>query len=178
MSQYSESPSTVSNILKWLAYGPDIPVISYQGYDVNGYTFYTQCQDDKSTVQNSGVSVKASTTEFERGNSITSRDIKKSYYGVIEEIWELDYKDFKVALFKWGLRNNRKEFLWNHTEVQCPQQEGGTECGFYVMRYMHDIVMLSQKNPNVNWKVGLALGQIFYSRMLMIRCVCHGSQNG
>ncbi|KAK1359295.1 hypothetical protein POM88_020707 [Heracleum sosnowskyi] len=100
MSQYSESPSTISNILKWLAYGPDIPVISYQGYDVNGYTFYTQCQDNKSTVQNSGVSVEASTTEFERGNSITSRDIKKSYYGLIEEIWELDYKDFKVALFK------------------------------------------------------------------------------
>ncbi|WOG92456.1 hypothetical protein DCAR_0311725 [Daucus carota subsp. sativus] len=31
---------------------------------------------------------------------MTSRDIKKSYYGVIEEIWELDYRDFKVALFK------------------------------------------------------------------------------
>ncbi|KAK1380791.1 hypothetical protein POM88_027535 [Heracleum sosnowskyi] len=85
------------------AYGPDIPVTSYEGYDVNGYTFYTQCQDNKSTVQNSGVCVEASSTEFDRGKSITSRDIKKSYYGVIEEIWELDYKDFKVTLFrcKW-----------------------------------------------------------------------------
>ena len=29
--------------------------------------------------------------------------MKNSYYGVIEKIWELDYKDFKVALFrcKW-----------------------------------------------------------------------------
>ncbi|KAK1373173.1 hypothetical protein POM88_029366 [Heracleum sosnowskyi] len=103
MSQYSESPTTISNTLKWLAYGPDIPVTSYEGYDVNGYTFYTQCQDNKSTVQNSGVCVEASSTEFDRGKSITSRDIKKSYYGVIEEIWELDYKDFKVTLFrcKW-----------------------------------------------------------------------------
>ncbi|KAK1402699.1 hypothetical protein POM88_002304 [Heracleum sosnowskyi] len=42
MSQYSESPSTVSNILKWLAYGPDIPVISYQGYDVNGWSIVLQ----------------------------------------------------------------------------------------------------------------------------------------
>jgi hypothetical protein len=103
MSQYSESPTTVSNALKWLAYGPDMPVTSYKGYDVNGYTFYTQSQDNKSTVQNSGVCVEASSTEFDRGNSILSRDIKKSYYGVIEEIWELDYKDFKIALFrcKW-----------------------------------------------------------------------------
>ncbi|KAL8091984.1 hypothetical protein AgCh_034317 [Apium graveolens] len=32
--------------------------------------------------------------------TIASRDVKKSNYGVIEEIWEIDYKDFKVALFK------------------------------------------------------------------------------
>ncbi|KAK1369434.1 hypothetical protein POM88_035526 [Heracleum sosnowskyi] len=103
MSQYSESSITVSNTLKWLAYGPDIPVQSYEGYDVNGYTFYTQCQDNKSIVQNNGVCVEASSTKFDRGNSIRSQDIKKSYYGMIEEIWELDYKDFKVALFrcKW-----------------------------------------------------------------------------
>ncbi|KAL8112988.1 hypothetical protein AgCh_020343 [Apium graveolens] len=94
-----ENYSNVSNTLKWLAYGPDIPVRSYQAFDVNGYTFYIKCQDDKSTVQNSGVSVEASSTEFKRGNSIKSRDIKESYGRVIEEIWELDYKDVKVSLF-------------------------------------------------------------------------------
>ncbi|KAL8156659.1 hypothetical protein AgCh_001665 [Apium graveolens] len=100
MSQYSKSPSTVSNTLKWLAYGPNMPLSSFQGYDINGYSFYTQHQDNKSTVQNSGISVEAFSTKFERGNSIASRDVKKSCYGVIEEIWEIDYKDFKVALFK------------------------------------------------------------------------------
>ncbi|KAL8147816.1 hypothetical protein AgCh_005216 [Apium graveolens] len=84
--QEIDNHSSISNMLKWLAYGPEIPVRSYQEFDVNGYTFYTKCQDDKSTVQNSGVSVEASLTEFERGNSITSRDINKSYYVVIEEI--------------------------------------------------------------------------------------------
>ncbi|KAK1385596.1 hypothetical protein POM88_023331 [Heracleum sosnowskyi] len=74
---------------------------------------------------------------------------------------------------KGGLRNNRKEFLWHHTEVQCPQQEGGTECGFYVMR-----VSVQEAIPKGNQRDSGALGQIFYSRMLMIRCVCHGSQNG
>lgn len=50
----------------------------------------------KGTVQNSGVSVEASSTEFEKGNSNTSRNIKNSYYGVIDEIWELDYKDLSL----------------------------------------------------------------------------------
>ncbi|KAL1826531.1 hypothetical protein ACET3Z_004943 [Daucus carota] len=40
---------------------------------------------------------------------------------------------FKLYVSQSGLRNNRKEFIWHHTEVQCPQQVGGTECGFFVM---------------------------------------------
>ncbi|XP_074331194.1 uncharacterized protein LOC141668280 [Apium graveolens] len=36
---------------------------------------------------------------------------------------------------------------------QCPQQEGGTECGYFVMRYMYDIIMLSRnKDPKIKWK--------------------------
>jgi len=31
--------------------------MSYQGYDINGYTFYTLAQDKKSTYQNSGVRI-------------------------------------------------------------------------------------------------------------------------
>lgn len=57
MSQLSHKPDVISNTLKWLAYGPDMPVRSYEGYDINGYSFYTQHQDAKSTMQNSGVSV-------------------------------------------------------------------------------------------------------------------------
>ncbi|WOH15073.1 hypothetical protein DCAR_0934608 [Daucus carota subsp. sativus] len=64
---------------------------------------------------------------------------------------------FKLYVPQGGKRNNRKEFLWSHTDVQCPQQEGGTECGFFVMRYMYEVVKLSQKNPNINWKEGLGL---------------------
>ncbi|KAL8110520.1 hypothetical protein AgCh_026298 [Apium graveolens] len=60
---------------------------------------------------------------------------------------------FKLYVPGGGKRNNKKEFLWIHTEVECPQQEGGTECGFFVMKYMHDIVMLCQKDLNTNWKV-------------------------
>ncbi|KAK1627727.1 hypothetical protein QYE76_002042 [Lolium multiflorum] len=63
-------------------------------YEINGNTFYTIDQDKKSTNQNSGVRFDATD---ENGQTTT-------YYGYIEEIWELDYgPTFKVPLFrcKW-----------------------------------------------------------------------------
>ncbi|XP_074342221.1 uncharacterized protein LOC141679687 [Apium graveolens] len=100
MCTLPQMPGLKSNTVKWLAYGPSVLVRSYESYDVNGYTFYTQHQDDKSAMQNRGVCVEASSTEITRGSNNQARDVKKSYYGFIEEIWELDYTDFKVALFK------------------------------------------------------------------------------
>jgi hypothetical protein len=42
-----------------LARGPSNTILTYQGYEINGYTFYTRSQDKKSTNQNSGISVEA-----------------------------------------------------------------------------------------------------------------------
>ncbi|XP_071688248.1 uncharacterized protein [Rutidosis leptorrhynchoides] len=77
-------------------------VFQYQGYDINGYTFYTKAQDKKSKTQNSGVTVIASSTEFTMVNrEERSRIAKKSYYGFIQEIWELDFGDlYTIPLFK------------------------------------------------------------------------------
>ncbi|GKC15509.1 hypothetical protein Tco_1012291, partial [Tanacetum coccineum] len=52
-------------------------------------------RNEKSTVQNSGVTLVATTTDNSRLSVA-----KESYYGVIEEIWELDYNTFFVPLFK------------------------------------------------------------------------------
>ena len=43
--------------LAWLARGPANSILMYQGYEINGYTFYTRAQDNKSTNQNSGVRI-------------------------------------------------------------------------------------------------------------------------
>jgi len=60
------------------------------GYEINGNTFYTIAQDKKSTNQNSGV----------RMDATDNNGKKDTYYGYIEEIWELDYgPSFKVPLF-------------------------------------------------------------------------------
>ena len=74
-----------------LAKGPIYTVITYQAMDINGYTFYTMAQDAKSIYQNSGVRVRAVDSE--------DKEIE-TYYGQIEEIWQLDYVGLKVDLFK------------------------------------------------------------------------------
>jgi hypothetical protein len=78
--------------LDLLAPGPSTTVMMYQGYDINGFTFYTKKQDGKSTNQNSAVRFDA---HDEYGT------VEATYYGFIDEIWELDYgRQLKVALFR------------------------------------------------------------------------------
>jgi hypothetical protein len=73
--------------LRKLAKGPFFTVTTYQGYDINGYTFCTIDQDKKSMYQNSVVHVDAFDSKMQ----------KTLHYGQIEEIWELLYPGFMQA---------------------------------------------------------------------------------
>ena len=53
-------------------------IMTFKGYEINGNTFYTIAQDKKSTNQNSGVRFDATTNTG-----------KETYYGYIEDIWNL-----------------------------------------------------------------------------------------
>jgi len=44
-----------SEMLRKLVDGPKRNVITWQGYDINKYSFYIKAQDKKSTMQNSGL---------------------------------------------------------------------------------------------------------------------------
>jgi hypothetical protein len=78
-----------------LAAGPSSNVTSWQAYEINGYTYYAKVKENKSVAyQNSGVHIDA---VDKSGNNIT-------YYGFIEEIWELDYGEntrFNVFRCQW-----------------------------------------------------------------------------
>ena len=89
-----------SKTLSLLAVGPNLNVLTWKGYDINIYSFYTKSQDEKSTVQNSGVSVDAHSDHF--SSALDNHPIRAfmPYYGVIKEIWELDYGEFRVPIFK------------------------------------------------------------------------------
>ena len=101
---------TKDPILATLARGPTWEVIQFQVYKINGYTFATKKRDSTTTTQNSGVCLDA----LEAKN-----DQKQLYYGYIEEIWELDYVDFKFPLFRcrWVSKNQVNPNDSGHTTV-------------------------------------------------------------
>jgi hypothetical protein len=68
------------------------------------YTFYAMAQDKKSVYQNSGVRVRP-VVDDSHDDDDTEID---TYYGQIEEIWELGYVGLKVALFRCRWVTNGK----------------------------------------------------------------------
>ncbi|XP_044954363.1 uncharacterized protein LOC123404496, partial [Hordeum vulgare subsp. vulgare] len=113
------------NILR----SPSSTITTFQGYEINGNTFYTITQDKKSTNQNSGVRFDAAT---ENGQEVT-------YYGYIEEIWELDYgPSFKVPLFRC------KWFKLTGGGVKVDQQYGMTMVDFNNLGYLDEPFVLAK----------------------------------
>nr|ABA98327.2 transposon protein, putative, CACTA, En/Spm sub-class [Oryza sativa Japonica Group] len=81
LRQHLMGNETINQQLAFLARGPSGSIATFQGYEINGYTFYTRAQDMKSTNQNSVVRIDAMGHDGTTG----------TYYGAIEDIWELDY---------------------------------------------------------------------------------------
>ena len=105
-SEIDKEPHS-SQTLLWLANGLKFDVVCCQGYEVNNCTFYTKKLDDKSTVQNSGVSLEAESLQFSTSKDQSPVLGSMRYYGIIEEIWEVDYTKFFVPLFKCKWFDNK-----------------------------------------------------------------------
>ncbi|KAG2371826.1 uncharacterized protein HKW66_Vig0239470 [Vigna angularis] len=99
--------SRSSETLFWLANGLKFDVVCCTGYEINNCTFYTKTLDDKSTVQNSGVSLEAESLQFSTSKDQNPVVGSMRYYGRIEEIFEVDYTKFSVALFKCKWVDNK-----------------------------------------------------------------------
>ena len=68
--------NTVSDELFLLSRGPSSTIWTFQGYEINGNTFYTNMQDKKSTNQNSGVRFDDSTNNNGR-KGVTKQEKKQ-----------------------------------------------------------------------------------------------------
>ncbi|KAL5723294.1 hypothetical protein ACHQM5_006709 [Ranunculus cassubicifolius] len=81
--------SSVSKILRGLAFGPSKQAMSFTGYIINGQRYCTK--DDVKSTQDSGVSIEATT--MCRSSSKDTNQIcdEVVYYGVIKDIILLDY---------------------------------------------------------------------------------------
>ena len=78
--------STASETLTWLAAGLKFDVISCTAYEVNNSIFYTKSLDEKSTIQNSGVTLKVESMQFSSSKDTNHVLGSMTYYGFIEEI--------------------------------------------------------------------------------------------
>jgi hypothetical protein len=78
---------TEDMMIKMLSSRPLSCVTSWQAYDINGYSYYTKEKDKKSVAQNSDIRIEA----------IDPQGLKITYYGYIQDIWELHY-DLRIRI--------------------------------------------------------------------------------
>ncbi|XP_074362937.1 uncharacterized protein LOC141703275 [Apium graveolens] len=103
-SEMKGNPDAVSETIRWLAGKPSFSVLTYQGFSVNGVRYFTKDRDDARVVQNSGVSVVAKAVQVSSAKDLNPIESDMTFYGIILEVWELDYHEFKAPLFlcKWA----------------------------------------------------------------------------
>ncbi|GJR05560.1 hypothetical protein Tco_0528544, partial [Tanacetum coccineum] len=94
---------SVSETVRWISYGPRAIVVKYDAYNINKYTFHTKCHDGK-VYQNSGVSVEEIDLHISKELATTRQTY---YYGVLQEIWVLDYRFRQIPLFKCDWVNHK-----------------------------------------------------------------------
>ncbi|XP_060210294.1 uncharacterized protein LOC132637179 [Lycium barbarum] len=91
----------VPDYLRGLAQGPNSVAKRYTAYFINGYRFHTKTRDAPRKTQNSGVTLSATTDSFASARDQNPIDGEVIYYGVIQDIIEIDYYGhFSVVLFR------------------------------------------------------------------------------
>ena len=102
--------------LTWLAVGLMFDVISCIGYEVYNCIFYTKPMDEKSIIQNCGVTLEAESMQFSTSKDTNPVVGSMAYYGIIEEIWEVDYTKFFVLVLKCKWVDNKSEVKIDESE--------------------------------------------------------------
>ena len=85
--------------LKRLANGPMFKARCYNKYRVNGFVFSPSDYETNKSTQNSGVSCSAITLYRSSVKDKRYKEDVTTYYGVLKQIIELDYIDFRQTVF-------------------------------------------------------------------------------
>ncbi|KAI5334530.1 hypothetical protein L3X38_024663 [Prunus dulcis] len=99
-SELEEDNHGVLENLRWLAAGPNMAVPLYRSYLIKGIKFNIKAQDDVRTTQNSGVYLLAQTMQVASAKDKNPILSNMGFYGVIQEIWDLDYQKFTIPVFR------------------------------------------------------------------------------
>ena len=74
--------------------------MKYHSYVINECQYNTKERDDLLATQNSGVSIVATTMQIASVKDKNPVFGELCFYGVITEIWDLDYPMFRISIFK------------------------------------------------------------------------------
>ncbi|CAL2271438.1 unnamed protein product [Prunus armeniaca] len=99
-SELNEDNHGVSENLRWLAAGPNMAVPLYRSYLIKGIKFNIKAQHDVRTTQNSGVYLLAHTMQVASAKDKNPILSNMGFYGVIQEIWDLNYQKFTIPVFR------------------------------------------------------------------------------
>jgi len=145
-----------SKTLRLLAAGPNLNVPTWQGYDINAYSFYTKSHDAKSSMKNSGVSVDGQSNHFCSVSNNNPIHMSMPYYGVIEDIWELDYGEFRVHVLRCQWINGNTEVRQDKLGFTLVDlQKGGYNEDPFIMAVQARQVFYVQDPGNSRWSVVL-----------------------
>ena len=116
--EIDKATHNVSDTLKWISRRPSLDVIKYYAYQVNNVHFSTRDRDNIRTTQNNGVSINTKIIQFSSTKDKNPIEGDMVYYGIIEEIWELDFVTFRLPVFmcQWvesnhGVREDELGFI-------------------------------------------------------------------
>ncbi|BBN69044.1 hypothetical protein Prudu_716S000100 [Prunus dulcis] len=98
-SELEEDNNGVSENLRWLAAGPNMAVPLYRSYLIKGIKFNIKAQADMRTIK-SGVYLLAQTMQVASAKDKNPIISNMGFYGVIQEIWDLDYQKFTIPVFR------------------------------------------------------------------------------
>ncbi|GKE22200.1 hypothetical protein Tco_1433712 [Tanacetum coccineum] len=146
------SKESVSETIRWISYGPRATVVKYDAYNINGYTFRSKFHDGK-VYQNSGVSVEVIDQYISKEVATTRQAF---YYGVLQEIWVLDYRFRQIPLFKCDWVNHRvggvKRDNLGYTLVDPFILASQARQVFYVKDHIDKKLSIIFKTPPKNYK--------------------------
>ncbi|XP_024196093.1 uncharacterized protein LOC112199289 [Rosa chinensis] len=132
-------------IVRWLADKPCHEVPKFSGYRVGGVQYNTKRRDNLLQRQSSGVYLVAETPQVASARDKNPITHDMSFYGVITEIWELDYDHFRVPIFKCDWVENEK--------------------GVRVDEFGFTLVNLNRKgHQNDSFVLGKCVQHIFYAQ--------------
>ena len=120
-----------------------------------GCHYHTKEHDDLRAIQNSGVSIVATTMQIASAKDKNPVFGELCFYGVITEIWDLDYTMFRIPIFKCDWVDNK-----NGIRVD---DLGFTLVDFSKMAHKSDPFILASQAKFSMYKMNLIQdGQLFY----------------